>query len=180
MLSRAEYLTARTEAATLLRSAGIVLTKTEEEGMDVADFGLGRLRVEGAEIVRWFDTEQISARAIVQFPGQTEPEHWHIATPGRRAKEETLRVLSGAVYLYVPGESSLRLGRVPEGKEDCYTARREVLLRPGDQFTIEPNTRHWFQAGEEGAVMLTLSTRASDELDRFTDPEVVRKTLIAG
>jgi hypothetical protein len=34
------------------------------------------------------------------------------------------------------------------------------------------------QAGEEGAVMYTISTTARDILDRFTDPSIVRETKV--
>jgi D-lyxose ketol-isomerase len=29
----------------------------------------------------------------------------------------------------------------------------EIVLMPGDQFTIPRNTLHWFQSGDEGAVV---------------------------
>ena len=44
------------------------------------------------------------------------------------------------------------------------------MLRPGDQHTIAPDTLHWFQAGDEGAVVSEFSTTSRDELDVFTDP----------
>ena len=48
------------------------------------------------------------------------------------------------------------------------------MLRPGDQFTIPPDTLHWFQAGPDGAIVTEFSTRSRDELDVFTDPRIVR------
>jgi D-lyxose ketol-isomerase len=50
----------------------------------------------------------------------------------------------------------------------------EVTLRPGDQFTIPPDTLHSFQAGAEGAIITEFSTRSRDELDVFSDPRIVR------
>jgi len=50
----------------------------------------------------------------------------------------------------------------------------QPLLQPGEQFTIEPDTLHWFQAGDEGAVVSEFSTRSRDEADVFTDPRIVR------
>jgi D-lyxose ketol-isomerase len=44
--------------------------------------------------------------------------------------------------------------------------------------TLEPGTKHWFQAGEKGAVMYSFSTVARDVLDGFTDPNVERVTQI--
>ena len=49
-----------------------------------------------------------------------------------------------------------------------------VTLRPGDQFTIPPDTLHWFRAGPDGAVVSEFSTRSRDETDVFSDPRIVR------
>ncbi|MGP2706052.1 D-lyxose/D-mannose family sugar isomerase, partial [Serratia marcescens] len=49
-----------------------------------------------------------------------------------------------------------------------------ILLRPGEQYTIAPNTRHWFQAGKQGAVVSEFSSESRDELDIFTDPRINR------
>ena len=49
-----------------------------------------------------------------------------------------------------------------------------VLRRPGDQHTIPSGTLHWFQAGDEGAIVSEFSTRSSDETDVSTDPRIVR------
>jgi D-lyxose ketol-isomerase len=47
-------------------------------------------------------------------------------------------------------------------------------LKPGDQYTLEPDTPHWFQAGPEGAIVSEFSTRSTDEADIFTDPRIKR------
>jgi D-lyxose ketol-isomerase len=52
------------------------------------------------------------------------------------------------------------------------------VLRPGDQFTSPPDTFHWFQAGPQGAVVWSFSSRATDVADVFADPDVRRKTVI--
>jgi D-lyxose ketol-isomerase len=36
------------------------------------------------------------------------------------------------------------------------------------------NTLHWFRAGSEGAVVSEFSTQSRDELDVFSDPQIVR------
>ncbi len=51
---------------------------------------------------------------------------------------------------------------------------REIVLRPGDQYTLPPNSLHWFQAGDKGAVVSEFSSTSTDEHDRFTDPRRVR------
>jgi D-lyxose ketol-isomerase len=48
------------------------------------------------------------------------------------------------------------------------------VLRAGEQFTIPPDTRHWFAAGADGAVVSEFSSTSRDDLDEFTDPRVVR------
>jgi D-lyxose ketol-isomerase len=67
---------------------------------------------------------------------------------------------------------------VPAEKEDVYTMRHELILKPGDQITLQPGTKHWFQAGDAGAVIYSFSTVARDVLDGFTDPEIKRITEI--
>ena len=41
-----------------------------------------------------------------------------------------------------------------------------------------PETWHWFQAGEDGAVISEFSTRSTDETDIFTDKRLVREPKI--
>jgi len=50
----------------------------------------------------------------------------------------------------------------------------EIVLRPGEQCTIPPNTLHWFEAGDEGAIVSEFSTTSRDSLDVFTDSRIVR------
>ena len=39
---------------------------------------------------------------------------------------------------------------------------------------MHPNTRHWFQAGDRGAVVSEFSTMSVDEYDIFTDDAIKR------
>ena len=145
---------ARARAATMLAEAGIVLTPVERDEIEVADFGLGDLERYGLEIVVYVNTERVCAKELVLFPGQTCPEHRHPPVDGEPGKEETFRVRRGVVHLHLGDE--------------------KIVLQPGDQHTIPPDTLHWFRAGEEGAVVSEFSTRSRDETDVFTDPRVVR------
>lgn len=178
MITRKEYQEAQSRAAALIKKSGIRITPEEEGRIEVADFGLNNLAKEGAQILTFFNTKRVSAKVIALFPYQTEPEHWHVAVEDDPGKEETIRVVDGTVYFYIPGDDTLKHGRIPEGKEEYYTVRHEVVLKPGDQITLQPGTKHWFQAGAEGAVMYTFATCARDELDKFTDPGVQRITKI--
>jgi D-lyxose ketol-isomerase len=47
-------------------------------------------------------------------------------------------------------------------------------LRPGDQYTLREQTKHWFQAGPDGAVVSEFSTQSYDDRDIFTDPDITR------
>ena len=113
------------------------------------------------------------------FPGQTEPEHSHPRVGDDPGKEETVRVVSGTLFFYREGAGAVDRGTVPEGKEDVYTCRREVVMRPGDQITLPPGEKHWFQARDEAVVLYSFSTVARDVLDGFTDPAIERVTKIA-
>lgn len=56
--------------------------------------------------------------------------------------------------------------------------RHEIVLHPGEQYTIPPDTLHWFQAGDEGAGVSEFSTRSRDKFDIFTDPQIRRATVV--
>ncbi len=42
----------------------------------------------------------------------------------------------------------------------------------------QADTLHWFQAGDEGAIVSEFSTRSYDEFDIFTNPRIRRATII--
>jgi D-lyxose ketol-isomerase len=171
---------ARQRAAVLCDKAGIVLTAEEKADMEVVDEGLGRLEETGLQIVTYVNTLRVCAKEIILFPGQTCPEHLHPAVGGSEGKEETFRCRWGVVYLYVPGKPTLRPKAVPPpGTEPYYTVWHEIILMPGNQYTLPPGTPHWFQAGPDGAVVSEFSTRSQDETDVFTHPGISRVTVIS-
>jgi D-lyxose ketol-isomerase len=139
----------------MLADAGIVLTDDEREHIEVADFGLGRLDEIGLQVVVYVNTERVCAKELVLFPGQTCPEHRHPPVENAPGKEETFRCRRGEVTLWVEGHG-------------------EIVLRPGDQFTIPPDRLHWFRAGKDGAIVSEFSTQSRDETDIFTDPRIRR------
>jgi D-lyxose ketol-isomerase len=163
---------ARAYAAQQLEALGIVMTDEERAGIEVTDFGLGRLRETGLQLLVYVNTDRHCAKELVLYPGQTCAEHRHPPFEGMPGKEETFRCRSGLVYLYVEGEPT----RDPacEPPPGVYTVRHEIALEPGGQHTIPPDTLHWFQAGPEGAVVSEFSTASRDELDVFSDPSVRR------
>jgi len=179
MITRKQQEQARRRAAEMIRAAGIHITDIEANRTEVVDFGLSRLEHEGVQVLTLVQTERISIKVLALFPNQTEPEHWHPPVGSDPGKEETVRVISGTLYFYVPGENTFKEGFLVEGKEHCYTMRHELVMRPGDQVTLAPGVRHWFQAREEGVVMYSFSTIARDVMDRFTDKDIVRTTRVA-
>ena len=178
MISRTEHEEAKIQAIEMITESGIVLSDEEKKSLEVVDFGLSRLRIEGAQIATLVQTDRISVKLLALFPDQTEPEHWHPRVGDDPGKEETIRMVSGVLNFYIPGDDSLKEGFIPDGKEMCYTMRNEVVMRPGDQITLSPGTKHWFQAGSTGAVFYSFSTIARDLLDMFTDPSIERITKI--
>jgi D-lyxose ketol-isomerase len=162
---------ARERAATALEQAGVVLRPEERETIEVVDFGLGDLERTGLQMLTYVDTERLCGKELVLFPRQACPEHRHPPHDDSPGKEETFRCRRGLVYLYVEGEPTHEPTARPPRPEH-YTVWRELVLGPGRQFTIPPNTLHWFQAGPEGAVVSELATWSRGELDHFTDPEI--------
>ena len=64
------------------------------------------------------------------------------------------------------------------GSEEYYTVWNEIVLQPGEQYTIPADIKHWFQAGPAGAVISEFSTPSYDEHDIFTDPRIQRMPVI--
>src|SRR5205085_12081362 len=154
MITREEHQQAQAYAVEELAAAGIVLGADERERIEVADFGLGELRETGLLVLVYVNTDRYCAKELVLYPGQTCPEHRHPPFDGTPGKEETFRCRRGTVELNVDGET--------------------INLAPGEQYTIPPDTRHWFRAGAEGAVVSEFSSTSRDDLDVFTDPAIRR------
>jgi D-lyxose ketol-isomerase len=175
MLTPQQHHDAQARARDYLSRAGIVLTPAEAAAIEVADCGLNDLERIGLQLVVYINTERCCAKELVLFPRQTFPEHRHPPIGDDPGKEETFRCRWGTVYLFVEGEATPDpAAQPPAGREHTYTVRHQVVLQPGEQYTIPPNTLHWFQAGDEGAIVSEFSTRSRDEYDIFTDPEIRR------
>jgi D-lyxose ketol-isomerase len=180
MITSAQQKAAQEQAALMIAQSGIGITEGEKNRIEVVDFGLSRLEAEGVQVLTLVQTERISVKLLTLMPNQTEPEHWHPPVGSDPGKEETIRVVSGTVFFYVQGENTFRHGFLVKGKEKHYTMMHEIILNPGDQITVQPGEKHWFQARSDGAVMYSFSTVARDALDRFTNPDIVRTVQIAG
>jgi len=172
-----QHLQART--ADILTQHGIVLTQQEREQIEIADFGLGEIERIGLELVVYVNNERYCAKELVLFPRQTCPEHKHPPIDDTPGKMETFRCRAGLVWLYVEGEDTPEIhAHIPDGSERYHTVFHEIELHPGEQHTIPPDTLHWFQSGDEGAIVSEFSSPSHDEYDIFTDPRIVRSTRI--
>jgi len=166
---------ARRWAANFLQENKIALRDDEVRNMEIADFNLHDFANMGLHIVVYVNTDRCCAKELVMLPWQICPEHRHPDHGDWRGKEETFRCRAGQVFLYVPGEPAEQpKAKVPDKYRPYMTVWHEIVLNPGDQYTLAPDTLHWFQAGPDGAIVSEFSTQSRDELDVFTDPNIKR------
>jgi D-lyxose ketol-isomerase len=178
MISKSEQREAQQRAVRMMREAGIQIRDNEIEKIEVVDFGLSQLSVEGVQVFTMVNTDRLAAKVLALFPNQTEPEHWHPQVGNDPGKQETIRHIWGDLRFYVDGPDTLKEGFLVPGKDEVYRLRHEIVLEPGDQLTFEPYEKHWFQAGPRGAVLYSFSTTVRDGLDGFTDPTIQRVTVV--
>ncbi len=180
MITKKQLVKIRRRTLEYFKKVGIILTPDEKEHIEVADFGLGDIKHIGLELLIYVNTERCCAKELVLFPGQTCPEHRHPSVDSEPGKEETFRCRWGEVYLYVPGEKTENYkARLLMDRKRYYTVWHEIILEKGKQYTLEPDTLHWFQAGSKGAVVSEFSSYSRDEFDIFTDPKIKRETKIS-
>jgi D-lyxose ketol-isomerase len=166
----------RHRARAYLKKARIVLSPEESAAIEVADFGLNDIERMGLQLVTYENNDRYCAKELVLLPGQTCPEHRHPPRAnGEAGKRETFRCRWGTTYLYVPGDPTPKpKARIARKYRRHFTVWKEIVLEPGSQYTIEPDTLHWFQGGKSGAVVSEFSSSSDDETDIFTDPEIRR------
>ena len=159
-----------------LKKAHIAVTPEEAASIEVADFGLSDIKNMGLELIVYENNERYCAKELVLFPRQTCPEHRHPHLNERNpGKQETFRCRWGEVYLYTEGNPTEKpKAKLPKKYREKFTVWHEIVLRPGAQFTLPPNTLHWFQAGDRGAVVSEFSSTNSDETDLWTDTNIKR------
>lgn len=161
----------------LAQKAGVPLLDHEHEQIEVADLGLGELEKTGLQILTLGATQWLAAKLLILRPFQFFPQHRHPPSleesyPG---KTELFRGQYGSAFLYIPGPATSNPQASPpiERKPYC-TVWQEVVLGPGQQHVCPPDTWHWFQAGADGAVIWSISSKATDAADVFNDPDVRR------
>ena len=166
----------RKRSVEFLKKVKISTTTSEAKKIEVADFGLNDIKHIGLELIVYENNDRYCAKELILFPRQICPEHRHPPIDDRNiGKQETFRCRWGDVYLYVEGTAEKNPKAViPRKYKPYFTVWNEVVLHPGQQYTITPNTLHWFQAGRKGAVVSEFSSTSIDEKDIFTDPNIKR------
>lgn len=179
MITKKELRLRQKQAYQMFRQAGLYVTQKEKAAIEVADFNLDEFTTSGLGVMVYVNTDRCCAKELAMWPRQTCPEHLHPPVGRDPGKEETFRCRWGKVYLYVSGPKSRGIKcRPPASPKGAYTVWHQVELNPGEQYTIYPGTKHWFQAGPKGAVVSEFSTRSTDENDIFTDKRIQRETKI--
>jgi D-lyxose ketol-isomerase len=163
----------------LISLSGIFLSDSEIENIEQTDFGLQDFENIGLSIHTYINTERCCAKELFLLPYQTCPEHQHPSTTVSIGKEETFRCRYGKVSIFIEGPLTTDPEvRPPKNGEQYYTAFHEITLEKGGQLTLMPDTRHWFQAHENGAVVSEFSTQSNDLTDIFTDVRIKRASYI--
>lgn len=155
--------------------ADIVITAEEKASIEIVDFGLNNFEKIGLSILIYVNTKRVCAKEMYLLPNQVCPEHRHPNINGKSGKEETFRCRRGKVYLYVPSKKSSQESVTVETQvESVFTVFKEIILDEGEQYTIYPDSLHWFKGGSEGAIVSEFSTYSTDAHDIFSDPKIIR------
>jgi D-lyxose ketol-isomerase len=173
MITKQQYKDNTEKTLKAFEKAGIALTEKEKCEIEVADFNLSDLNRVGLQLLVYVNTERVCAKEMYLLANQTCPQHRHIITDGKPGKEETFRCRRGLCYLYVEGEGKKEDAKAQLPPTDV-NVFHEIVLRPGQEYTIKPFTWHWFQAGTDGAIISEFSTHSTDETDEFLDKRILR------
>jgi len=159
----------------IFKNSGIFFSQDEFCKMEITDFGLEDFLNIGLGVIIYVNTKRICAKELVLTSYQICPQHIHPDINGNPGKEETFRCRWGEVCLYVPGPEAKNIkAKIPRKYKDRFSVFHEIILKPGDQYKLEPNTWHWFQGGENGAVLSEFSTHSNDAKDIFYDKKIER------
>lgn len=161
----------REKSIEYFKKAGIFITDEEKKDkIQIFDCGMGDFYKLGLVVVTFIDTLRYCGKFLLFFPGQSAAEHSHPGFGENIGTEETFRVLWGTAYAYGEGEPTENIkAKIPEGKEKCFTSRKESILKSGEQYTVGLHEKHWWQAGPDGVVVLEVSSASNDSVTAFTD-----------
>jgi D-lyxose ketol-isomerase len=151
--------TIQREYVDLLCRSGFPITDAEWEAMEISDLGLGKLHSEGFAFIDILRSARLRITLIALLPNQTLPQHVHPPYEGEQGK------------VYIKGKATTPDMLIPAGKDSFYTARQEICLNPGEQYTVPPSIEHWFQGGPEGSVNICFQNRVDETKNLFWDPQ---------
>jgi D-lyxose ketol-isomerase len=158
------------KAKALIKRSGLVLSKQEWQQFAINDFGLGDIFKEGFQFIDILRSDRLRITIIVFLPHQSIPQHRHPSYGNESGKEETLRVLYGNTQVFIEGPKNSAHTPIPSEKEAYYTAKHKIALDAGQQVTVPPGIKHWFQAGPEGSVNIVFQNRVDETQNIFDDP----------
>ncbi|ABV87601.1 D-lyxose/D-mannose family sugar isomerase [Shewanella pealeana] len=169
----------REQIKQLVNLSGIFLTKHEIENIEITDFGLNNFNHAGLIVHTYINTERCCAKELIMLPHQICPEHVHPSIGTQQGKEETFRCRFGKVSVFIEGSVTQKpTVDLPKDTEN-YTVFHEVILERGEQLTLAPNSKHWFKAHSEGAVVSEFSTTSNDDADLFTNKAINRSSRLS-
>lgn len=150
------------------------MLKTDE--LWVLDFALGNFMEVGMAGVFYVNNEKDNylLHDIWLLPGQQIPEHYHIKLDTVGPKMEAWLVRHGAADFYAEGEPTPGIDeKIPPLHRKIAKARTMVSKKPGG-VVIQPipESRHWMQAGPEGAIVTEVATYHSMDALKFTHPDI--------
>lgn len=171
-------LNARRKIIEIYKKSKIYIKPEEFEKMEITDFGLNDFFCIGLGVIIYVNTERVCVKELALTPFQICPQHKHPNIMKNPGKEETFRCRWGEIYLYIDGSNIKNIKAViPEKYSERFNVFHEILLKPGDQYTLAPNTWHWFQSGPQGAVLSEFSTHSYDAGDIFYDKYIERMAV---
>ncbi|ABZ76574.1 YdaE [Shewanella halifaxensis HAW-EB4] len=162
-----------------LNRSGIFLTKTEIECLEITDFGLNDFYNAGLIIHTYINTERCCAKELILLANQVCPEHVHPSSAALEGKEETFRCRFGRVSVFIEGNKTTQPCVELPADITNYTVFHEVVLNKGEQLTLKPNSKHWFKAHGEGAIVSEFSTTSNDDTDVFTNQKINRASRLS-
>lgn len=167
------------QVKSIIAQSGLFFTEQEIANLEVTDFGLDDFQQMGLTVHTYLNTDRCCAKELIILPHQTCPEHRHPNSAEALGKEETFRCRYGKVSIFVEGEPTPNpTVQPPSNGREYYTVFHEVVLERGEQLTLQPNTKHWFQAHGDGAVVSEFSTHSDDSTDIFTDVRINRFSFL--
>jgi len=181
MADQPEYNEVRRWIQEFAEEAKLPVGEQELERLEVAGLGLEELELTGLQIVTLASTDRVGVKLLFLRPNQFFPQH-RTPTWSRKATLERPRYCADTTGRPTSTcrESAAKSPKVSPlaCRRPFCTVWKEVGLLPGQQYICPPNTWHWFQAGPVGAIVWSISSKATDAADQFNDPQVIRMSSI--